>query len=111
MFRGIRFAACCLSLFAALAVPVPLSQAQTAQIPLAPIPAPILAARKVFISNGGADLIVWRAFQRAGIPNEPHSSFYAAMKSWGRYELVHDPAEADLVFEVRFCSPLTGYHR
>jgi hypothetical protein len=24
------------------------------------------------------------------------------MKSWGRYELVSDPADADLVFEIRF---------
>jgi hypothetical protein len=30
-----------------------------------------------------------------------YDEFYAAMKSWGRYELVGAPNEADLVFEVR----------
>lgn len=30
-----------------------------------------------------------------------YDEFYAAMKSWGRYELVGAPHEADLVFEVR----------
>jgi len=30
-----------------------------------------------------------------------YNEFYAAMKSWGRYELVGAPQEADLVFEVR----------
>src|ERR1035438_1463137 len=29
------------------------------------------------------------------------------MKSWGRYELVAAPADADLVFELRFAAPLT----
>ncbi len=30
-----------------------------------------------------------------------YNEFYAAMKSWGRYELVATPHDADLVFEVR----------
>ncbi len=30
-----------------------------------------------------------------------YDEFYAAMKSWGRYELVRTPHEADLVFDVR----------
>ena len=29
-----------------------------------------------------------------------YNEFYAAMKSWGRYELVSHPHDADLVFEV-----------
>ena len=32
----------------------------------------------------------------------PYNRFSAAMKSWGRYELVASPAEAGLVFEIRF---------
>ena len=31
-----------------------------------------------------------------------YNEFYAAMKSWGRYELVSSPADADMVFEIRF---------
>jgi len=30
-----------------------------------------------------------------------YNEFYAAMKSWGRYELVGAPHDADLVLEVR----------
>ena len=29
------------------------------------------------------------------------------MKSWGRYELVDAPSDADLVFTIRFIAPLT----
>jgi len=31
-----------------------------------------------------------------------YNEFYAAMKSWGRYDVVADPPDADLVFELRF---------
>jgi hypothetical protein len=75
--------------------------AQTKQNPPAPIPTQISAAKKVFIANGGGD--------EPGI-DEPifggvdrsYNQFYAAMKSAGRYELVGSPAEADLLFEIRF---------
>ena len=30
------------------------------------------------------------------------------MKSWGHYQLVSSPAEADLVMEVSFANPITG---
>ena len=75
--------------------------AQTKQIPPAPIPTQISAAKRAFIANGGGD--------EPGI-DEPifggvdrsYNQFYAAMKSAGRYELVGSPAEADLLFEIRF---------
>ena len=31
------------------------------------------------------------------------------MKSWGRYELVASPADADLVFELRFTAPIADF--
>jgi hypothetical protein len=31
-----------------------------------------------------------------------YNEFYAAIKSWGRYEVVTAPSDADLVFEIRF---------
>jgi len=31
------------------------------------------------------------------------------MKSWGRYELVASPADADWVFEIRFTAPLVDF--
>lgn len=68
----------------------------------APVPAQIAAAQKVFISNaGGATLetIIDETIFHGG-PDRPYNQFYAAMKSWGRYELVSSPAEADLVLEI-----------
>ena len=36
----------------------------------------------------------------SGRSDRIYRQFYAAMKNWGRYELVSAPADADLVFEV-----------
>jgi len=74
--------------------------------PAAPIPAPILTAQKVFVANGGMDAVSLQEFRRLGLSdNEPYNSFYAAMKSWGRYQLVESPADADLVLALRFTAP------
>jgi hypothetical protein len=71
-------------------------EAQQASNPApAPVPLQILTARKVFVSNGDGD-------EMFNVPNLTYNTFYAAMKSWGKYELVPAPADADLVFEVRF---------
>ena len=80
-----------------------LAQAQTKN---APIPTQILAARKVFISNVGADPDVTETFNRLGQSGQPYNRLYAEMKTWGRYELASSPADADLVFEIRFSAPL-----
>jgi len=68
----------------------------------APIPAQILAAKKVFIANGGGDESGYEAATYSGGPDRAYNEFYAVMKAWGRYELVASPGEADLVFEIRF---------
>jgi hypothetical protein len=68
--------------------------------PAAPVPAQILSAKKVFIANGGGDESRFESPQYSGGPDRLYNEFYAAMKSWGRYELVSTPAEADLVFEI-----------
>jgi hypothetical protein len=44
----------------------------------------------------------------SGGPNRAYNQFYAAMKSWGRYELVSAPADADLVFEIGFTDKYEG---
>jgi hypothetical protein len=67
--------------------------------PNAPIPAPILAAKKVFISNATGETVL-----PPGNPDLTYNEFYSAMNSWGRYQLVGSPAEADLVFEIRLTS-------
>jgi hypothetical protein len=80
--------------------------AQEAKEPAAaPVPAQIVAARKVFISNAGADIVSQSLFKRAGEPDQAYNHFYTAMQTWGRYEIVSSPAEADLVFEIGFAAP------
>lgn len=65
----------------------------------APVPAQIMTAKKVFIANAGGDFDpeIW-----SGGPARAYNEFYASMKSWGRYELVGSPADADLVMELSF---------
>jgi hypothetical protein len=81
----------------------------------APVPTQILTGQKVFISNAGYDAVSRAAFDRAHEPNRPYSDLYAAIKKWGRYELVSAPADADLVFAIRFtsriasCDKITSY--
>lgn len=52
------------------------------------------------------DAVSLQSFRHLGLSdNEPYNSFYAAMKSWGRYQLVASPADADLVLALRFTAP------
>ena len=70
----------------------------------APIPDPLLKGKRVFISYELGDVT---AFPRgySGGPERAYSEFYAQMKQWGRFELVSDPKEADLIFAIRFVDP------
>ena len=71
--------------------------------PPAPIPSPIAAARKVFISNApGTGLPA-----SFGGSERSYNEFYAAMKGWGHYELVAAPSDADLILEISFTSSLS----
>ena len=71
--------------------------AQVVSAPAAPVPSAILTAKKVFISNATGEMVL-----PAGDPDMTYNEFYAAMKSWGRYELVSSPADADMVLQIRF---------
>lgn len=82
-------------------------QPQKSQIPTAPVPVQIISSNKVFISNAGVDGTTLAAVTKAGDPDQPYDEFYAAMKTWGRYELAAAPVDADLVFEIRFTAPMT----
>jgi len=99
-----RFAAASCLLIAVLVPPITVSAAQQAKAalpPPAPIPAQILSAKKAFIGNAGGEES--RLF--SGGPDRAYNQFYAAMKSWGRYELVATPADADLLFEIQATFP------
>jgi hypothetical protein len=91
LFAGLAMSLCCDHLFAAQ---------QSKQAPPAPIPPLILTAKKVFIANGGGDESLFDSPQYSGGPDRLYNEFYAAVKSWGRYELVGAPEDADLVFEI-----------
>ena len=74
----------------------------------APVPAQISAAKKVFVSNAGQEVN-----PRAGVlgkytggPDRTYNQFYAAMKGWGKYDLVASPGGADLVVEISFLQPI-----
>lgn len=76
---------------------------QTAEIvPPAPIPSQILAGKKLFIANAGIDSYYLAGYiaSHTGSPNGLYDQLYAAVKSWGRYELVSAPADSDVVFEI-----------
>jgi len=79
------------------AMMLPTGSALMAQTPAAPLPSQIVTAKRVFISNTGRgfDSSAW-----TGGHDRMYNQFYAAMKSWGRYELVSAPADADLVLDV-----------
>jgi hypothetical protein len=96
--RPVRCAVLCLA--SAFFFPsIALSGAQSSrEASPAPIPAQILAAKKVFIGNAGGE----DSSSFSGGRDRAYNEFYAAMKSWGRYELVGSPAEADVLFEIQF---------
>ena len=76
--------------------------AHTKPVEPAPIPSQIATAKKVFIANsGGDDPGIYEPLFNRDV-DRSYNLFYAAMKSAGRYELVGSPAEADLLFEIRF---------
>jgi hypothetical protein len=58
-------------------------------VPVAPLPAVIVNAKKVFLSNGGGSSIAYDAF-------------YSEMKEWSRYKIVGSPEESDLIVELSY---------
>lgn len=77
---------------------------QAGAIAAAPVPPQLLKAKTVFISNAGADSGLF-PHPFSGDPDRAYNGFYADVVSWGRYQLVASPGEADLVFEVQLTAP------
>jgi hypothetical protein len=70
----------------------------------APVPAAIPEARSVFISNGGADCGLFpQPF--SGDQDRVYDGFYGVLKASGAFVLAPDPAQADLVLELRLLAP------
>jgi hypothetical protein len=93
----------CLGLVS-LSSTVALVAQQAAPVAIAPVPVLLLDAKRVFISNAGADSGLF-PHPFTGDPDRAYNEFYVGVLSWGRYELVTSPAEADLVFEIRLMAP------
>jgi hypothetical protein len=95
----------CLGLVGLLSgVGVVAQQPAPAVVAMAPVPPQLLNAKKVFISNAGADSGLF-PHPFTGDPDRAYNEFYANVESWGRYQLVATPAEADLVFELQLMAP------
>jgi hypothetical protein len=77
---------------------------QTAPDVTAPVPSLLLSAKKVFISNAGADSGLF-PHPFSGDPDRAYNEFYGDVESWGRYQVVDTPAKADLVFELQLTAP------
>lgn len=70
----------------------------------APVPAALYTAKKVFISNAGADSgLFLHPFTGGG--DRAYNQFYSAVKGLGRFDLVATPQDADMVFELRLTTP------
>ena len=84
-----------------------LSAQERSAAPSAPVPAQIVNAKKVFISNAGEQRNLEGDLRFTGGPDRAYNQFYAAMKDWGRYKLVSTPAAAELVLQIHVAD-LTG---
>ena len=76
--------------------------------PPPPVSAQIFTAKNVFMSNEGVDVIALETLRELGDVDQSYNGFDAAMKEWGKYTLAFSPAQADLVFEIRFHAPFQG---
>jgi hypothetical protein len=87
-----------------LSTPLLLAEKPKDAVPPAPVPSPIAAAKRVFISNApGTNLP-----GSFGGSDRTYNEFYTAMKGWGHCELVAAPSDADLILEISFTSSLSS---
>lgn len=69
------------------------------------VPPAIAAAKKLFISNAGADSGLFPE-PFSGDTDRAYNQFFTALKTTGEFELVPDPSDADLVLELELIAPL-----
>ncbi|MGA3080820.1 MAG: hypothetical protein ABSD44_05500 [Terracidiphilus sp.] len=68
------------------------------------VPPAILAAKKIFVSNAGADTGLF-PHPFSGDPSRAYAQFYTDLKAAGQFEIVADPADADLVLALQLTAP------
>ena len=93
------------ALAAALALPVCAQERSSAAKGVntlaAPVPTPLLNGKRAFISYELGDVTAFPSAYSGG-PERAYSEFFAQMKAWGRFDLVLDPQQADVIFAIRF---------
>ncbi len=67
----------------------------------APVPTPILQGKRAFVSFELGDVSAFPSVYSGG-PERAYAEFYRDMQQWGRFQLVSDPKDADLVLGIRF---------
>lgn len=97
--RMIRFALLLCFLFSPTAAMV----AQQQSLP-APVPPSLTRAKKVFLSNAGADSGLF-PHPFSGDQDRAYGEFYTRVKALGRFDIVNDPGDADLVLELQLTAP------
>src|SRR5262249_19516722 len=80
------------------------AQQRAAVAPMAPVPSAISSAKRVFVSNGGADRGLF-PHPFSGGTERGYNQLYVTLQGWGRYELETDPSDADLVLELQLIAP------
>ena len=73
-------------------------------VPRGPVPPAILTAKRIFVSNAGADAGLF-PHPFSGDTSRGYDEFFAALGAIGDYVLVPEPAQADLVLELRLQAP------
>lgn len=88
---------CTILLLALVLAPPAILTLHAQNTPPAPIPAQILNAKKVFISNasGDFDYELW-----SGDPTRTYNEFYAAIKNDTNFQIVRAPGDADVIFQI-----------
>lgn len=70
----------------------------------APVPAAILNAKRVFVSNAGSDSGLF-PHPFSGDPDRGYNQLYFALKSTKQWDLSNSPSDADLVLELQLTAP------
>jgi hypothetical protein len=100
MRRGVIF----LAWMTAVLPAVGAAAQQSSSTSIAPVPPLLYSAKKVFISNAGADRGLF-PHPFSGDPDRAYNEFYADVRALNRYQMVTDPTQADLVFELQLAAP------
>jgi len=74
------------------------------QQPTGPLPGQIASAHTILLTNAGISP------RLAVDSNQLYNDIHARLASWGKYQLVSSPDQADLVFQLSIVDPRTGYN-